>query len=463
MQKEVKTKNFYAALLFVVLSLFISAFLYFIPGLRHNFSDGTIPPSNQTLLGYVFTIMLLLFLVYSIYCWFYYKQKKSYLSLRSILLISFLFLLVLVGVFPLMSSDVLNYPLYTRIFTEYGENTYLMAPKEFPADIYYQKYINKNFENLTMPYGPAWLALSVFPTMLGGEKTILTLYLFKLLAVIANLGCIILVYKIVSILRPKLSGLATMLYAFNPFILFQVIVDGHNDIVMTFFVLAAIYLLVIRKMVWALIMLALSVLAKFISVLLLPIFIIYAWKKDYKKTLSGIVVAAIIALVLCLAYGLANLEAVNNIFSRGSVLYPPAFLIVLSILLRIVMLISVTSILFWFKLIAIILFLAVYVFLVSRPDKKREDSINMLISKCSWVYLLYFTLLCFLFWEWYLLWVLPLLLLVPNRSNIMLYFLLSLMGVLCIIVMVPLVSLIIIFLFTFWWLYFYYNDKKRHV
>ena len=76
-----------------------------------------------------------------------------------------------------------------------------------------------------------------------------------------------------------------MFYAINPLILIESLVSPHNEVVMLTLVLLSIYLLVLSKKFFSLILLALSVSIKYFSVVLLPIYLLVGsdnWGQIFK-------------------------------------------------------------------------------------------------------------------------------------------------------------------------------------
>jgi len=100
-----------------------------------------------------------------------------------------------------------------------------------------------------------------------------TLFLFKLFFVIINILCLYLIYKIFK------NKKAIYLYAFNPLILYEFAINGHNDVLIILFLLLSLYFIFkkennIKNYSLSLFFLILSVLIKFISIIFIPIFLL---------------------------------------------------------------------------------------------------------------------------------------------------------------------------------------------
>jgi len=430
----------------ILLSLFLWSFVFFVPGLEKIVGDFDIPPSTEIVGSYVLLILSSIFFVYLLIGFFAIKQKKFTWRLSTIFLLFFIFSIILLSVFPLISSDVLNYPIYTRIFSHYSENPYELSPSNFTFDSYYQKYNNLNFQDYTLPYGPLWLSLSVIPTWLGGENHDLTYFLFKLMAVLFSLGCLILVYKITEIIKPEMKNLAAFLYALNPLILLQTAIDGHNDIIMTFFVLLAFYALLKEKYYFSVVFLFFSVFIKFISILLLPLFFVYVYHKTSKiKVLKMLLVGAIPLVVLCLICGCFNLTMFKSLLLRGEVFYPKLISIFIFLIYKLAELFEQFDAQALAMHGSLVVFVLLYLLLFIKGNYKK---FSQLIIGSIYVYLLYLLVACFLFFGWYLLWVLPLLLIVFTRRNQILFFILTIVGLLSACFYYAIVSLLAICVFV---------------
>ena len=109
-------------------------------------------------------------------------------------------------------------------------------------------------------YPPVWIGISIIPSVLGLGKFTFTLLLFKLLAAGFYLGCC----KLIS----KLNPTALALFALNPLVIIETLVNGHIEIVMIFFGLLALYLARRKLLSW--LSFTASVGIKYMTVFLLP-------------------------------------------------------------------------------------------------------------------------------------------------------------------------------------------------
>ncbi len=196
-------------------------------------------------------------------------------SVPRVLLAGFpvLFALTLIPMYPPTAVDLFHYHADARTLWIFERNPLVVPPMEvgYPIGI--------SWAEQPSPYGPLWsiLTLVLAPLMRFGDHLVATLIGFKVLAALTYLGCGWLIYRLVRQTRPGLELLALVLFAWNPFILLRVVGNGHNDLAMMFFALAALSRARERDWTLAFPLLACSVLVKYTSALLGPPLLLFAW------------------------------------------------------------------------------------------------------------------------------------------------------------------------------------------
>lgn len=207
--------------------------------------------------------------------------------------------------YPAFSHDIFNYMFDARILTKYHANPYMLKALDFPSDLWIRFM---HWTHRTYPYGPIWLLLTAPLSILGMEKFVLTLWLYKLLFALFHLGNIYLLWLILKKTDPEntLSGVA--FYAFNPLILIESLVSPHNEVIMLFFLLLAVYFGFIKKKeVYGFISLILSAGIKFITFILLPLFM-YRHKSKKVFGLDPFLKLSILLLSLPLIFQIISRE-----------------------------------------------------------------------------------------------------------------------------------------------------------
>lgn len=217
---------------------------------------------------------LFLFIVVSLFMLYLltlYAIKKGEFKRREIWQIILIISGILLFSYNAFSYDLFNYLFDARIVTFYHQNPYEHAPQDFVGDpmLNFMRSVHRIY-----PYGPVWLGLTIPLSFLGSGVALFTFYLFKLLMVGSFLGTAYFLERMLrdQKVRYSLEGLA--FFALNPLVLIEVLVSAHNDSVMVFFGIFALFLLISKKYVRSFLSLVFSIGIKFTTVFLLPVFVI---------------------------------------------------------------------------------------------------------------------------------------------------------------------------------------------
>jgi hypothetical protein len=225
-------------------------------------------------------------------------------SLRTILLATLGAGLCLVTLPRLFSKDVLSYLVYGRAFGAYGLNPYTTNPINMQYDFNFRLI---DWHDAVSVYGPVWtlLCTALYKVVHPVATTHIWGYVigFRLLALAFHLGSVVLVWYILGRLRPREQVAGTIFYAWNPLTLIEFAGNGHNDVVLVFFLLAALaaHMAERRRPALVALCLALSVLTKFITLLIVPAYALLLWRSapDLRARLIAWGKAAGIGLVAC--------------------------------------------------------------------------------------------------------------------------------------------------------------------
>jgi len=222
------------------------------------------PVSAAVYTGIIFTLFIFYFLIIL-------AVKKTGFSKKQLFGLIGLSCLVLFLSYPAFSHDIFNYLFDARIVTKYQQNPYFAKALDYPQDLW-TRFMH--WTHRTYPYGPIWLLLTLPFSYLGFGKFVLTLINFKFLFLLFHLGNLFFIYKIVNKVNPKYTRQALVFYAFNPLIMIESIVSPHNEVMMLFFLLTAIYYGLLEKKYFSgIINLLISAGVKFVTAIYLPFFI----------------------------------------------------------------------------------------------------------------------------------------------------------------------------------------------
>ena len=177
---------------------------------------------------------------------------------------------LLVAIYPVAALDLYDYLMYGRIVLEYGGNPFIQPPSAFPDPLVgYSPWPNER-----SVYGPLWQLVSLIPTALSNGSVLAGLLLFKALALLCFVACSVAIWAILQAVAPARAPSGTLLFAWNPLLLFELVGNGHNDVLMVLLLLLAILALVRRPRLLVFPLLAAAVLTKLPVVALGPAFLL---------------------------------------------------------------------------------------------------------------------------------------------------------------------------------------------
>ncbi len=224
---------------------------------------------NRPLSTLLFILILILLTVFYVY--FIKKVREGKLSRRVIWSTLIISSVILTFSYNLLSHDIFNYIFDARIVTKYGLNPYEHKALDFPED---PMLSFMHWTHRTYPYGPTWLGVTVPLSFLGLNYFLPTFFLFKALMTGAYLGTAYFIEKVLRSVDKKNALLGVVFFAFNPLVILEVLVSGHNDVVMIFFCMVGLVLFISKKYILSWLSLLFSVGIKFASGFLVPLLIL---------------------------------------------------------------------------------------------------------------------------------------------------------------------------------------------
>jgi hypothetical protein len=204
---------------------------------------------------------------------------------------------VLRGMYPVAAVDIYDYYLYGRISLLHGGNPFIQPPRDFPQDPYL--YLSP-WQAEPSVYGPVWQIISLVPTALAGDDLLFAIGAFKITAIIGSLVTALLIYITLHRLAPERAIAGTLFFAWNPLVLFEIAGNGHNDSILTAFMMLGVLSLIVGPRWAALPGLAAAVLTKVPAVLLGPLMLVGVLRAD-RLSRSVRTAAAGLAVSLALA------------------------------------------------------------------------------------------------------------------------------------------------------------------
>ncbi len=179
-------------------------------------------------------------------------------------LLSFLFAPVM------LSTDVLSYAMYGRVFSAYGSSPYLDVPPP-RSDPFYAIL---RLRYIPSVYGPFWTLLSAGVAKIGGGRIGLTVLLFRMLGCGAALSGAAFTWSALRRHAPERATQGLAMFLWNPLVLIESGLSGHNDATMVALLLLGVALHVRGRKAGAAAAIMLSGLVKFVTGTLVPL---YMW------------------------------------------------------------------------------------------------------------------------------------------------------------------------------------------
>jgi len=288
----------------LVYSAFISLFTIFsyvfvdpnLAYLKNVYSDFAF--SNRLLTTVFYASSVLVFFIF--YGIFIYLGAKRRISLKEIFILLGITAVILLFSYPAMVSyDIFNYITTSKVLFFYRENPYIIMPVEFIGD---PLLAFTHATNKIALYGPIWVLLAGIPYLLGFGNFIVTLFSFKIVIMIFYFLTVFLIWKISKNIIP------VILFSLNPLVVIETLISGHNDIVMIFLILFSFFLLIKKKIFLGILFFVLSIFIKYVTILLIPIFLYIVWRLIRNKRIDWAKVYYFSSLLMLIAFFLSPIR-----------------------------------------------------------------------------------------------------------------------------------------------------------
>jgi hypothetical protein len=185
----------------------------------------------------------LAFVVYGLAAWHIHRQpaQGNYRSItRFIWLIAIITGCIFIVTPALLSHDIFAYTAYGRILAYYHSNPYFVPFSAFPKDAFIPY---DDWKNIPSAYGPIWELISGLVVRPIGNHLDRAIIIYRVLGFIPHLLNTLLIALILRKMgqSARTVALGALLYAWNPLVLEESCLGGHNDASMMMFVLLGLF------------------------------------------------------------------------------------------------------------------------------------------------------------------------------------------------------------------------------
>jgi hypothetical protein len=214
---------------------------------------------------------------YALVFFFYlagYRAASQLTGRASLLVIvgaGIVFSIVLLWVYPVGAADIFDYIFRGRLWGLHDYNPLTVTPLQVNDDPWFPYVVWVWFPS---PYGPLWAYVSMTLFRFAGNALLPNLLMFKLLPVMCVAVTSVL---LVDLMRMRADGEALgglLLFAWNPLLLFEAAVNGHNDVVMMTLLILALWFCRRQRVAAALVCGTLAALLKLTALVALPLLLL---------------------------------------------------------------------------------------------------------------------------------------------------------------------------------------------
>jgi hypothetical protein len=226
----------------------------------------------------------------------------------------------------LFSDDVFTYIFSGRILSIYHADPLNTAPIQFPADPYLQ-WMTSGRQDANI-YGPLWLLIASLLSSISNSPVI-TLLLYKGLALLSHLVNCVLIWAILTKIAPQRRLLGTLLYAWNPLALIELAGSGHSEGLLSAILLLAtlVYVEGYRSKgrwheITAMLLFGLAMSINLVALLIAPLFIwfLLRHKTNVPRVLWGFCWRALVSLCLVIPIYMPFWRGASTFFAIISVI-----------------------------------------------------------------------------------------------------------------------------------------------
>ena len=203
-----------------------------------------------------------------------YKQLEG--SPRIGIFISISFRLLLLFSIPALSDDFYRFIWDGRLLAA-GVNPFHEVPEFYMLQgsnipgINLELFESLNFKIYHTMYAPVAQFTGWIAVLIGGESVRMTVLVMRLFIIVAEIGSIFLIYRLLQYY--KMNSSRVLLYALNPLVIFELTGNLHHEAYVIFFLLLTVYFFHKNNLWFTALAMSMAIASKLIPLIFLPLFL----------------------------------------------------------------------------------------------------------------------------------------------------------------------------------------------
>ncbi len=230
-------------------------------------------------------------------------SKDRSLLFWSVCLLTGVFGVIFIFAPAVMSQDIFLYATYGRLASFYNVNPYVVSPTAYTTDIFHIFLVNKG---LGVAHS-LWIDMTLPVVLVARESVANILFGFRLLGLVSYMANAMLIWIILSKLKPEMRISGMILFAWNPLVLLVGVSEAHYEIVVITFLLLGVLFFQRRSFLLSWVFVLLATLLNVFCLLLLPFFLKLLWKetrimRGRRRFLWWLALTSLSAVIVVLAF-----------------------------------------------------------------------------------------------------------------------------------------------------------------
>ena len=389
-------------------------FAFFFNSLGQNVAIAELTAKNTSrYLLAVFGLMLAYVTYFFLYQYFRLNPLTT-TDRKIIWFFAVIFAVIFIMTIPVMQDDFYHYIFEDAALIRHHLNPYLTTPMQLPGEptawLSYWRF-------LPSQHGPMRAVMMMPAAFLSGLEIVPAIFLYKVVIMLFLMASSLLLYRIAKKINEQQAVFVLLMFSWSPLVLYETMISGGTDILMMFWFLLSLYLMLEKKYCWAVVAFALSVLVKYVTIILWPFWLVYAVSK--MPTARGkimqiikLMLIFVLTVIVCFLPFWRGPEIFSGISWVASVFNQNSFP---SLVVSLLSLFNISPSLVVVKIIFEMIFFVVYVYLFFKFIKTKNITTEKTIMYSIVVMSAFLLLAKFWFFNKYLIWLLPLMFLSEKK------------------------------------------------